>query len=46
MEDIDTLEGTEYDEENLFLHEVIQDDHELLFLDCYLREALATVNTI
>lgn len=39
MEDADTLELNEYDEETLFLSDVIGDEHELLFLDSYLREA-------
>ncbi len=43
MEDIDTQDFNEHDEEHLFLRAVIQDDHELLFLDSYLREALTVV---
>ena len=47
MEEIDTNHGTnEYDDEEMFLREVIQDDHELLFLDSYLKEALGGGNTI
>ncbi len=37
MEDIDTPESTEHDD-NTFLCELCGDDHELLFLDSYLRE--------
>ncbi len=39
MEDVDTLEQNEYDDETMFLSDVIQHEHELLFLDSYLREA-------
>ncbi len=39
MEDVDTLEQNEYDDETMFLSDVIQEEHELLFLDSYLREA-------
>ncbi len=39
MEDDDTLELNEYDEETMFLSDVIQEEHELLFLDSYLRES-------
>ncbi len=48
MEDIDTNHETNdrYDEDDMFLHEVIQDDHELLFLDSYLKEALGSMSTI
>lgn len=48
MEDIDTHETNElYDEEEeMFLRDVIQDEHELLFLDSYLRETLGNGNTI
>lgn len=34
------------EEEDLFMREVIQDDHVLLFLDSYLMETLSTGNTI
>lgn len=46
MEDVDIQELTEYDEDELFLNEVIQDEHDLLFLDSYLKEALAEEKTI
>ncbi len=39
MEDVDTLEPGEYDDETMFLSDVIQEEHELLFLDSYLRES-------
>lgn len=40
MEELDTLETNEqYDEEEIFLREVIRDEYELLFLDSYLKEA-------
>ena len=39
MEDVDTLEQNDYDDEAMFLSDVIQEEHELLFLDSYLREA-------
>ncbi len=38
MEDVDTLETTDYDDETMFLSDVIQQEHELLLLDSYLRE--------
>lgn len=38
MENVDTQED-DYDDESLFLSDVIADEHELLFLDSYLREA-------
>jgi len=40
MEDVDTQELDEYDEEAMFLSDVIGEEHDLLFLDSYLREAL------
>ena len=47
MEDIDTHEtNDQYDEDDMFLQDVIQDDHELLFLDSYLKEALGSGKTI
>lgn len=48
MEDFDTHETNElYDEEEeMFLKEVIQDEHDLLMLDSYLRETLGSGNTI
>lgn len=47
MDDFDTREGNEqYDEDDLFLREVIKDEHELLFLDSYLKEAFGNLNTI
>ena len=46
MEDIDTCgnatELTGADEEALFMNEVIRGEHELLFLDTFLRETLAS----
>jgi hypothetical protein len=39
MEDVDTQELNGHDEENMFLCDVCGEDHELLFLDSYLREA-------
>lgn len=38
MEEVYTQEMTNHDEEHLFLREVIGDEHELLFLDSYLRD--------
>ncbi len=48
MEEIDTSheKNDQYDDEDMFLNEVIQDDHELLFLDSYLKEALGSGDTI
>ena len=42
MEDVDTLELNEIDDETMFLSDVIQQEHELLFLDSYLRESFRT----
>ncbi len=39
MEYVDTQEQSEFDDENMFLSDVIQEEHELLFLDSYLRES-------
>ncbi|MDR2911984.1 MAG: hypothetical protein LBV38_01595 [Alistipes sp.] len=39
MDDVDTLELNEYDDETMFLNDVVGDEHELLMLDSYLREA-------
>ncbi len=39
MEDVDTHVQSEYDDEAMFLSDVIGEEHELLFLDSYLREA-------
>ncbi len=39
MEDVDTHESSDYDDETMFLSEVIQQEHELLLLDSYLRES-------
>lgn len=39
MEDVDTHESSDYDDETMFLSDVIQEEHELLFLDSYLRES-------
>ncbi len=39
MEDVDTLEYTDYDDEHdLFMRHVAADDHELILLDSYLLE--------
>lgn len=41
MEEIDNEQEREdfsHDEEQLFLSEVVQGDHQLLYLDTYLRE--------
>lgn len=38
MEDVDTQELNEHDEEAMFLSDVIADEHDLLFLDSYLRD--------
>lgn len=38
MEDVDTKEMNEIDEEDMFLNYVAGDEHELLYLDSYLRE--------
>jgi hypothetical protein len=38
MDNIDTQELTEHDEEHMFLRDVIGDEHELLYLDSYLRD--------
>lgn len=47
MEEFDTHETNEqYDEEEMFLHEVIRDEHELLYLDSYLKEAFGNGSTI
>jgi hypothetical protein len=39
MEDVDTKEMNEHDEEDMFICDICGDDHELLFLDSYLRES-------
>ncbi len=39
MDDIDTLDPIEHEEEDMFLCDVCDGDHELLFLDSYLRES-------
>ncbi len=42
MEDVDTLEITDFDDEHeMFMHHVVGEEHELIFLDSYLREAFA-----
>jgi hypothetical protein len=49
MEDIDTHEANELrgdEDEDMFLQEVIQGEHELLYLDSYLKEVFGTVSTI
>jgi hypothetical protein len=40
MEDLDTLkeDGSLHDEDELFLNHVVQDDHELYYLDACLNE--------
>ncbi len=38
MEDVDTQELDKYDEDTVFLCDMCGDDHELLFLDSYLRD--------
>jgi hypothetical protein len=38
MEDIDTQEVTNHEDEDTFLCDMCDSDHELLFLDSYLRE--------
>ncbi len=38
MDELDTPDLNDHDEENMFLCDVCGDDHELLFLDGYLRE--------
>ncbi|MDR2894418.1 MAG: hypothetical protein LBU97_03030 [Alistipes sp.] len=40
MENVDTQELDDYDDESVFLSDVIGEEHELLFLDSYLRESL------
>jgi hypothetical protein len=39
MEDYDTQDLNGLDDEDMLLANVIQDEHELLFLDIYLRES-------
>jgi hypothetical protein len=39
MEDHDTQNLSEFDDEDMFLSDVVKDEHELLFLDSYLRES-------
>ncbi len=39
MDDVDTRILNDRDEEDMFLCDVCGDDHEILFLDSYLREA-------
>ncbi len=42
MDDVDTHELNDYyDEDTVFLCDICGDDHELLFLDSYLRETFA-----
>lgn len=38
MENVDTQEFTDHDEEDMFLSEVVGDEHELLAIDSYLRD--------
>jgi hypothetical protein len=38
MEDVDTQEMTDHDEDTLFLRDVVEGDHELLYLDSYLKD--------
>jgi hypothetical protein len=42
MDKIDSLETTDHDEEQMFLRDVIGDEHELLFLDSYLRDVFGS----
>jgi hypothetical protein len=46
MEDIDTSELTsQYDnEDEMFLNEVAMDEHDLLYLDSYLKETFSGAN--
>jgi hypothetical protein len=49
MEDIDTHETNELhgeEEDDMFLQEVIQGEHELLFLDSYLKDVFGNTDTI
>jgi hypothetical protein len=49
MEDIDTHETNEQrgdEDDDMFLQEVIQGEHELLFLDSYLRDVFGNSGTI
>ena len=39
MDDVDTKDPIEHEEEDMFLCDVCDGDHELLFLDSYLRES-------
>jgi hypothetical protein len=38
MEDLDKNDNYEHDDETMFLSDVVREDHELLFLDSYLRD--------
>jgi hypothetical protein len=38
MDNIDTHEITEHDDEHMFMRDVIGEEHELLYLDSYLRD--------
>jgi hypothetical protein len=48
MEDIDTHETSERydDEDEMFMQEVVQGEHELLFLDSYLKDVFTNSSTI
>jgi hypothetical protein len=49
MEEIDTYQTSEPhgdEEDTMFLQEVIQGEHELLFLDSYLRDVFGNAETI
>jgi hypothetical protein len=48
MEELDTYETNERrdEEDEMFLHEVVQGEHELLFLDSYLRDVFGNSDTI
>ncbi len=41
MEELDKQEINEFDEEHIFLRDVVGDEHELLFLDSYLRDVFS-----
>lgn len=45
MEDVDIQQNDDYDEEDLFLRDVISGEHDLLFLDSYMRESLRASGT-
>lgn len=46
MEDLDNSSAKEnrnFDEEEMFLNEVIRGEHDLLFLDTYLKESFGSM---